>query len=144
MEIRVLQECEFSDALALVLDVFMEFEAPVYSSEGIETFKTLLKNKQAISSMIFFGAFDKGKIVGVLAMRNSNHISLFFVKKEYHQKGIGKALFNFMLKNTESDNFTVNSSPYAVSIYEKLGFKKLSEEQIEDGIRFTPLKYKKQ
>ena len=36
---------------------------------------------------------------------------------------------------------TANSSPYAVEIYQKLGFHALSEEQKRDGIRFTPMKY---
>jgi predicted GNAT family N-acyltransferase len=36
--------------------------------------------------------------------------------------------------------YTVNSSPYAVEFYEKRGFEKVSEEQLKDGIRFTPMK----
>ncbi|ENY8640112.1 TPA: GNAT family N-acetyltransferase [Clostridioides difficile] len=35
---------------------------------------------------------------------------------------------------------TVNSSPYAVEVYHKLGFKDTAVEQIVDGIRFTPMK----
>ncbi len=35
---------------------------------------------------------------------------------------------------------TVNSSPYAVEVYHKLGFKDTAVEQISDGIRFTPMK----
>ena len=40
-----------------------------------------------------------------------------------------------------SDVMTVNSSPFAVEIYQKLGFHALSGEQLADGIRFTPMKY---
>jgi len=39
-----------------------------------------------------------------------------------------------------SDVMTVNSSPYAVDIYRRLGFHAISEEQLTDGIRFTPMK----
>jgi hypothetical protein len=44
--------------------------------------------------------------------------------------------------NPEVKIIDVHSSPYAVHIYEKLGFVKQSEEQIKDGIRFTPLRLK--
>ncbi len=35
---------------------------------------------------------------------------------------------------------TVNSSSYAVRIYEKMGFKATDVEQEENGIIFTPMK----
>lgn len=142
MELKIIDNNNLKEALSLVLNVFMEFEAPVYSVEGINTFKDFLKSNQALDKMNFFGAYQNDKVVGVLATRELSHISLFFVKKEYQNKGIGKALFNFMLENTKSDKLTVNSSPYAVNIYEKLGFKKQSEEKLDDGIRYTPMLYK--
>ena len=35
---------------------------------------------------------------------------------------------------------TVNSAPYAVSIYEHFGFVAQSEEMVRNGIRFIPMK----
>ena len=35
---------------------------------------------------------------------------------------------------------TVNSSPYAVLIYERLGFVVQNEEMVKNGIRFIPMK----
>ena len=35
---------------------------------------------------------------------------------------------------------TVNSSPYAVDVYKKLGFVIEEDEQTVDGIRFTKMK----
>jgi predicted GNAT family N-acyltransferase len=35
---------------------------------------------------------------------------------------------------------TVNSSPYAVEFYHKMGFVNLSDEIEKDGIRFTPMR----
>ena len=34
---------------------------------------------------------------------------------------------------------TVNSSPYAVPVYHKLGFKDTGSEQMVNGLRFTPM-----
>ena len=57
-------------------------------------------------------------------------------------KGIGKRLFLYMLKDNQPEKLTVNSSPYAVPVYHKLGFCDVDEEQIVNGIRFTPMELK--
>ena len=36
---------------------------------------------------------------------------------------------------------TVNSSPYAVPVYRKLGFVETDTEQLADGMRYTPMKF---
>ena len=38
---------------------------------------------------------------------------------------------------------TVNSSPYAVPVYHKLGFVDTDVGQISDGMRYTPMKYER-
>ena len=88
-----------------------------------------------------FGAFIDNKLVGIIATRSEGtHIALFFVDKKYQKQGIGKQLFQTIL-NTNIDKITVHSSPYAVSIYHKLGFHDTDKEQIVNGLRFTPMEY---
>ena len=41
MGIREIAEPDRTEALSLVLDVFMAFEAPDYGEEGIDTFKSI-------------------------------------------------------------------------------------------------------
>ena len=77
---------------------------------------------------------------------NKKHINLVFTKKEYHRKGIAKAIFNYLLndvlkENPTLDELTLNSSPYGLPFYLAIGFVPLSEEQEINGIRFTPMKY---
>ena len=55
-------------------------------------------------------------------------------------KGIGKKLMSFIIDDNENSFITVNSSRYAVSIYEKIGFIKTEEEKEQDGLKFTPMK----
>ena len=62
-----------------------------------------------------------------------------FVKGEYHRQGIGRKLIEIVIKNSTSDSITVNSSPYAIEIYKHFGFSVMQEEQITDGIRYTPM-----
>ena len=40
MKIRRISKKERKEALQLVLDTFMEYEAPDYSEKGVETFKS--------------------------------------------------------------------------------------------------------
>ena len=129
-----------AQALSLVDRVFMQFEAPDYSQEGIETFHTFLHDPDAIAALTFYGATVSDDLVGVLATRGNSHVALFFVEPCVQRQGVGRALLNAAKKACISDVMTVNSSPFAIEIYQKLGFHALSDEQLADGIRFTPMK----
>ena len=96
--------------------------------------------KNEIHKLIIYAAFIENKIVGVLAMRES-HISLFFVNKNYHRQGVGRSLFKVIKEDYRGKKITVNSSPYAVNIYKKLGFAAKDHEQVTNGIRYTPMIY---
>lgn len=143
--IRKISKNETKDALELVLKVFMQYEAPDYSDEGVETFKrTAIYNKEYIGSITMYGAYDDNKILGVIATRNNgSHIALFFVDGQHHQKGIGKMLFQTVLAHSIADKITVNSSPYAKEVYRHLGFEDTAPEQITCGMRYVPMIYKK-
>lgn len=140
IQIRVIQEDELPAALALVERVFLLFEAPDYSQQGIDTFRAFLRDRDRVAELKLLGAFVCDALVGVLAMRGESHIALFFVEREMQGKGVGRALFSAARAACPGDFMTVNSSPYAVEIYKRLGFLPLSEEQEKDGIRFTPMK----
>lgn len=152
--IRKIQSEEVEDALALALEVFMQFEAPAYKPEGTETFKRdIVENKEFIQRCIrgvcpIYAAYDRGKIIGIIGMRsNKTHINLAFTKKEYHRQGVAIAIFNFLKEDLLKENpsleeITLNSSPYGLPFYLHLGFEPLSEEQETEGIRYTPMKYR--
>ena len=152
-EIRKIKENEVEEALSLAMEVFMQFEAPVYKPEGVETFKKdVIENDEFIENCKkgicpIYAAFDNNKIVGIIGMRASKtHINLVFTKKEYHHRGIATAIFNFLLNDLLAENpdlreITLNSSPYGLGFYKHIGFIALSDEQELNGIRFTPMKY---
>ncbi|MEW9077105.1 GNAT family N-acetyltransferase [Terrisporobacter glycolicus] len=140
MEIKKLKQDDISGALDLVLNVFMEYEAPDYSQKGIETFKECINDVKWVNSLQWYGAYKEKLLIGIIATRNEgNHIALFFVKGEYHRQGIGRKLIEIVIENSTSDSITVNSSPYAIEIYKHFGFSVMQEEQITDGIRYTPM-----
>jgi len=141
---------DLKKAIALVNEVFSEFVAVDYSQQGIDTFESYLENKyEDISTGIesgdtkMWGYYLNGEIIGVVAIRDVTHISLLFVGKEYHRRGIAGELLNTVLEYLENNEgiteITVNSSPYAVVVYEHLGFHKTGEQQEKDGIIFIPM-----
>ncbi len=140
MQIESIAQENLAQALALVERVFMQFEAPDYPPEGVETFRAFIHDPVAVALLSFYGAYVEDQLVGVLATRGNSHIALFFVEPCFQRQGVGRALFSAAEQACHSDTMTVNSSPYAVEIYRRLGFHALSGEQLADGIRFTPMK----
>lgn len=151
-EIRKVNPNEVDEALELALEVFLEFEAPDYKPQGVETFKGFIGDEKIIQGFKsgrcpMFAAFENGKMAGLIGMReNKTHINLVFVKKEYQHKGIATELFRYLLSELRRENpalseITLNSSPYGVPFYLRLGFAPQSGELEEDGIRYTPMKF---
>jgi predicted GNAT family N-acyltransferase len=70
---------------------------------------------------------------------------LLFVDKSYHKRGIAKELLRIAITDihetySEAEEITINSSPYAVRIYERLGFIATDSMQEKDGIIYLPMK----
>ncbi len=151
--IRKITSEEVDEAMKLALEVFMQFEAPDYGHEGVESFKRdivenpeYLKNAR-LGKCPIYAAFDGEKMISLIGMRsNKTHINLVFTRREYHRMGIARAIFNHLLKDVLEENptldaLTLNSSPYGLPFYLKIGFVVQSEEQQMNGIRFTPMRY---
>lgn len=139
--VRRLTREEIPQALELCWRVFLEFEAPDYPEEGVAAFRASLDDEERTRRLSFYGAFDGDTLVGVLCMRAPQHIADFFVDAAYHRRGIGKKLFKAMRQDYARQEFTVNSSPYAVEIYRHLGFAPTDSEQVTGGLRYTPMIY---
>lgn len=153
VEIRKIKATEVREALGLASEVFREFVAPVYPEEGIRTFyRDIIDNQEFLEKCEkglcpVYGAFEKGIMIGMMALRsNKTHISLAFVKKEYQHQKVASKLFDYLMDDLLRENpdltfLTVNSSPYAVDFYHKLGFVDLDIETVTNGIRYTPMIY---
>ena len=139
--VRRLTREEIPQALELCWRVFLEFEAQEYSPEGVAAFRASLDDEERTRKLAFYGAFDGGRLVGVLCMRPPQHIGGFFVDAAYHRRGIGRRLFEAMRQDYETQVFTVNASPYAVEVYRRLGFTPTDTEQLTDGLRYTPMRF---
>lgn len=147
IEIRRLGKSDIREAMALVWEVFSEFEAPEYSDEGVAEFRRYIAPEAICGRMdrgelVLWGGYDGKAMAGVVALRTKDHISLLFVRKEYQRQGLARRLFEAAKQAfTGTKEITVNSSPYAVEVYKHLGFVPVSGEMTMKGIRFTPMKY---
>lgn len=139
--IRELKRTEYQAALELCRKVFREFEAPDDCvDESTDAFYKSICDKEYLNQLRIFGAYDDESLAGVIATRNEGtHIALFFVDEVYQGKGIGRNLFECILNECPAGRMTVNSSHYAIPIYHRFGFHDTDQEQIQDGIRFTPM-----
>lgn len=141
IEIKQLLNNEKDEALLFTKRVYIESKDESYSEKGIKTFCNFVDNKEITKSFKVYGAFEDNILKGVIATdKRKRHINLFFVDKSSQAKGIGKKLMAIGIENNENSFITVNSSRYAVPIYEKLGFVKMEEEKEQDGLKFTPMK----
>jgi GNAT superfamily N-acetyltransferase len=149
-EIRKVKPEEVKTALDLALHVFMEYEAPIYSSEGTQKFtKDHIENEKHINSYIsgkhlMLGAFYGKRIIGLVSERGNGRISMVFVDKEYHRQGVATSIMERMvvaLRLQGHNKITLISSPYAVSFFKHFGFIETEMELKKDGFIFTPMEY---
>jgi GNAT superfamily N-acetyltransferase len=146
---RRMVEGDETETSALIRRSFSKYIAHTYTEEGLEEF---LKNttpkalaaRSAGGQTVILALAGTG-IVGVIAIRAGNHISLLFVDESLHRKGVAGRLVSMALaaaRDTDPSlcDFTVNSSPFAVSFYEKMGFRRIGPEQFMRGMLVTPMR----
>lgn len=144
----VMRDGEENAISELVTRVFNEFVAPGYDHEGIDTFMDYTE-PDAINLRSLLGhnfaltAKAGGVIVGAIEVRGYEHICLLFVDKEYQHRGIAGELIRRAIvkcsKRPGFDRLSVNSSPFAVPVYTRMGFVQTDKEQLQDGIRYVPM-----
>jgi predicted GNAT family N-acyltransferase len=146
--VRDAKKEEWEDIMALAWRTYLKFEAGEYPTEGTTSFFAFITNATLYQMflkgeyLIKIAKIDK-KIVGMISMRNKNHLSLLFVEKEYHRQGIGKKLVDAMcmeLKKSKLKNcITVNAAPYALEFYHEIGFFDLSGQIENEGIIYVSM-----
>ena len=148
LQYRPMNPGEETRVCELVSLVFNEFVAPLYAQEGVQEFfkyvDPVLLWKRSQENHFVLVATIQDKIAGMIEIRDHNHISLLFVDRQFQQRGISKELLRRALEiclqqEPKLAEVSVNSSPNAVQVYEKLGFYQKSPEQVKNGIRFVPM-----
>ncbi len=145
---RFMQPGEERAVSDLVTRVFSQFVAPAFVRRGVLSFLSYAKPRslaaRSRADYVVRIAQVQTRIVGMIEIRAYRHISLLFVEKQFQGQGISKALLQQTLdlcrrQHPDLTGITVNASPYAVAIYERLGFRQQGPEITENGVRFTPM-----
>jgi predicted GNAT family N-acyltransferase len=135
--------------LALVMRGFDEVVRPDFSDEGVAEFtrvaSAFVLERPAGHRVTV--AEHAGRLVGMIDVRDSSHICLFFVEAGDRGHGVGRALLESALEQSSSAKWaeptptaiTVNSSPWAVPVYGRLGFAATGPEIEKNGIRTVPM-----
>jgi GNAT superfamily N-acetyltransferase len=132
----------------LIKKVYDEFVSIDYSDKGTRFFydwiepSKIAERQQKERNILIAEVEDR--MIGVIEIRDNNHISLLFVDKEYQGQGIAKKLFreslkNCLLKDPTLDKFYVHASPFSIPIYTKLGFYETDSMQEVNGIKYLPM-----
>ncbi|WP_050460543.1 GNAT family N-acetyltransferase [Herbaspirillum autotrophicum] len=87
-------------------------------------------------------------LAGVIALRQlpaRHHVHHLFVAPELHGQGVARTLWQHARDAAGNDGhaggFSVNSSVFAVPMYERLGFIATGPEAEKNGICFVPMQY---
>ncbi|PWG63351.1 GNAT family N-acetyltransferase [Sediminicurvatus halobius] len=130
----------------LVAHVFNELVAPDFEQEGVEEFFRFA-NPTALAERMRSGGFvlvarQSGSLVGALEFAMPDRIAMLFVMQR--RRGIAKELVARAIEKARSESPTllkvsVHSSPYAEESYQRMGFRQISNETSEHGIRYIPM-----
>lgn len=141
---------DWEEAMGLAWKTFLEFEAKEYGPEGSGNFRDFITDS-GLKRMFLMGRYQmivartSQRIIGMITLRNEVHVSLLFVDKEFHRRGIGRRLIAQMAQYVKAemgkDHLTVNASPYGTEFYHRIGFKDLGPMTQKDGIIYTPMEY---
>jgi GNAT superfamily N-acetyltransferase len=90
----------------------------------------------------YFIAELEGEVLGFIAIRDGTHLFHMFVAAESQGQGIAAALWDrareHAIRSGGAGEFTVNSSPNAVAIYEHFGFVPSGAKVNAHGVALLP------
>ncbi|WP_312553547.1 GNAT family N-acetyltransferase [Massilia sp.] len=149
MLIRPLEEADLPACARLLRDCAIEFIVHESTPEGAATF--LRENDEAglrayvQGGHVYHVAQDGAALAGFVAVRADSHLFHLFVDKRWHGRGLARQLWNVARRAAivrgGPGSFTVNSSNYAVPVYEAFGFVRIAPTQCVKGLYFNPMRY---
>lgn len=146
VEIRRFRPEEAERVSALVRGVFEEHVAASFEPEGVAEMHRHL-SPAAIAGRAetrdTFVAWRGARPVGVIEVRDRDHVSMLFVRTSHMGLGIATALLARAVEAARAAGrpaITVHSSLNAQSFYARAGFVAAAEPQRVDGMAFVPMK----
>ncbi len=150
--ISPLDPADLNDALELCWSSFAETVAFRCSDEGVREFYALcdpefMSHRMADGTVMFWGAFEDDRLVGVCAVREQCQIILLFVAGDRQNCGIGTSLMKAMVMDLkaagqEVDRLSVEAAITAYPFFQKMGFAPVGDLDYSSGIPSVPMELK--
>jgi len=148
LEIRTATAADAGEISALITSLSEKYIAHEFSPGGRAHLLESM-SPERIASYLRDGfryhvAQDDARIVGVAGMAEGAHLYHLFVAESHQGRGLARELWRTaMAACIESHapyEFTVNSSLYARSFYERLGFVAVGEPRDTQGVVSVPMR----
>jgi ribosomal protein S18 acetylase RimI-like enzyme len=145
----------------LIEPAFVRFIAPALSTVGQVAFRLYVTNKALRARLgdgavawcaVVTGLDGDEQLVGYAELRGRDgaphgivHLTLLFTAVDRQSQGIARQLLAAVVAHLSAadppvTSLTVNASAYALPIYERLGFVRISADTEEGGIVATPMR----
>lgn len=147
MPIRKAQLTDAKSISQLLINASDQFFREDFSAAGLAKFKAdfaegKIRERLVDAAFSYYVTEEDDEIIAVCAIRNGAHLYNLFTRADYHRQGVAKALWQYVIAELLQHGIskvTVNTSNYAVPAYEKLGFVRVGERQVFEGIPFNPM-----
>jgi GNAT superfamily N-acetyltransferase len=127
---------------AMIEPVFASFMAPDYDDEGRRAFRAFIA-PAAIADRLNAGGSawvaQAGSLLVGYIERTGRHIHLLFVDAAWQGQGLSRRLLDAATAGFDGGSMTLNASPYALPIYQRLGFRVTGEQRTITGVVSTPM-----
>ncbi|MBB6331564.1 putative acetyltransferase [Chryseobacterium sediminis] len=139
---------DLTEMLQLFANTIDEVCKKDYNYQQLKAWKSGAEDKErwmtVISSQYVLIAENKNQIVGFCTLDKGNYIDLFFVHKDYQQKGIATLLYHEIEKEAlkhDEKQITADVSKTARPFFEKIDFHIIEEQTVHvKGVALTNYK----
>jgi GNAT superfamily N-acetyltransferase len=154
VNVRAMSADDSKAVSRLILTLFDEFVAPGYSKKASKTFRRQTRRQsrcaelgegesRLVAETLVDGVRDE--LIGVIGVRDVSHVHWLWVRKDWHRNGVASILMANVIAEIREQRadvmkITLNSSPYAIPFYLRLGFQICGDEVDKKGIICTPMK----
>ncbi|WP_312834687.1 GNAT family N-acetyltransferase [Comamonas sp.] len=97
----------------------------------------------ATPGLDYYVGLAGNQLMGVVAVRQGTHLFHLFVGQPFQRGGVARALWSCVKDiyewPTATSPTTVNSTPFAVPFYERMGFCEVGARVEKNGVAFVPM-----
>ena len=148
MYVRLLQQEEIRQACAMAWKAFRANVASSCSAEGRVAFQAYIQYEYIADSWfrgetMLLGCFQGPQMRGTAGLTRNGHIGFLFADPRASGTGVEHYLMQEISKiavhQLNIHKLTVNVPPPMIKIYQDLGFRQVTTQQLSDGVSFIPM-----